>query len=113
MPKELTVNELRKQYQKKIDFIDHSLTLFDTDVERLQKELLNFLITGVVAELQTENGIILQSVKNIQILDNFGREMELFKISLLPVLHFAHAYHLIRKSQHTDVEFFQFQLCIN
>jgi hypothetical protein len=79
MPKELTVDELRKQYQKKIDFVDHSLTLFDTDVERLQKELLNFLITGVIAELQTENGIILQSAKNIQILDNFGKEMELFK----------------------------------
>ena len=79
MPKELTVDELRKQYQKKIDFVDHSLTLFDTDVERLQKELLNFLITGVIAELQTENGIILQSAKNIQILDNFSKEMELFK----------------------------------
>ena len=79
MPKDLTVEELRKQYQKKIDFVDHSLTLFDTDIERLQKELLNFLITGVIAELQTENGIILQSAKNIQILDNFGREMELFK----------------------------------
>lgn len=79
MPKELTVAELRKQYQKKLDFMNQSLTLFDSDVQRLQKELLNFLITGVIAELQTENGIILQSAKNIQILDNFGKEMELFK----------------------------------
>ena len=79
MPKELTVDELRKQYQKKVNFIDHSLTLFDSDIQRLQKELLNFLISEVVMELQTENGIILQSAKNIQILDSFYKEMDLFK----------------------------------
>ena len=79
MPKELTVEELRKQYQKKVNFIDHSLTLFDSDIQRLQKELLNFLISGVVMELQTENGVILQSAKNIQILDSFYKEMDLFK----------------------------------
>ena len=79
MPEKLTVEQLRKQYAKKLDFMDQSLSLFDTDIQRLQKELLNFLITGVIAELQTENGIILQSAKNIQILDNFSKEMELFK----------------------------------
>ena len=79
MPGEKTVEQLRKEYQKKTSFIDKSLTLFDSDIERLQKELLNFLITGVIAELQTENGIILQTAKNIQILDSFYKEMEVFK----------------------------------
>ena len=60
MPKELTVDELRKQYQKKVNFIDHSLTLFDSDIQRLQKELLNFLISEVVIEIINENHIILK-----------------------------------------------------
>jgi hypothetical protein len=75
----LTVNDLKDSYKKKLDFIDKSLNQFDDDIVRLQKELFNELITGVISELEVENGLILQSAKNIQILDNFGKEMELFK----------------------------------
>ena len=74
-----TENELRKIYEKKVDFIDHSLTLFDSDIQRLQKELLNFLITGLISELETERGIILLNERNARMLANFDKEMLLFK----------------------------------
>ena len=74
-----TESELRKIYEKKVNFIDHSLMLFDDDILILQKELLNFLITGLVSELDTNNGIILLNERNARLLATFDKEMALFK----------------------------------
>lgn len=77
--KKITPRQLKAIYQKKLDFIDNSLGDFDSDLQRLQSELFDLLITDYVSQLTVVEGVIILSEKNGRILAGLDDIMTQFK----------------------------------
>jgi len=75
----ITPKQLKAIYQKKLAFIDKSLSDFDKDIKRLQTELFDLLITDYVSQLSVIEGVIVLSEKNTRILAGLDKVMTQFK----------------------------------
>lgn len=68
---------------KKVRFIDKNLLYIDSEASAIQKQLLDFIITDFISQLDFKDGKLVNSVKNFRIINQFDSMLDDFSESYL------------------------------